>query len=151
MKSARANPEAALYRCPACRGQVGPESLDAADGLTCPCCGRALWFVREPTQGGPARAMLLTEVLDLGATAKQVDEILLATGYPGRLNLDLSRLRFLPNSVLKFLLALRGRLNLVGGALAISGLCLRKHDTLRRAGLTSVFGINEDPQTALSA
>ena len=148
MESSLASAEATLYCCPICRGQVRPESLQSADDLTCPCCGHALWFVRELTHGGPARAMLLTEFLDVGDTAKHVDEILLATGYPSRLNLDLSRLRFLPNSVLKLLLALRDRLKFVGGALVITGLRVRNYNTLTRAHLTNAFDINDDLQTA---
>ena len=80
--------------------------------------------------------------------ALEVHQLLEATGRPNRLIVDLSRLRFLPNSVLKALLALRDRLNLVGGALVIAGLHARNYNTLKRAHLTNVFRISDDPQKA---
>lgn len=92
--------------------------------------------------------MLLTEFIDVGDTRRQLVAILAATRNPSRLILDLSRLHFLPNSVLKLLVALRGRLNLTGGTLVISGLCLRNYNTLRRAHLTTVLSIRDCPETA---
>jgi len=146
MTSSAANPAAGSYGCPICGDRLSADFLLATDDSACPCCGQALWFVRGPACEGGTSVMLLTEFIDGGDTRKQVNAILAATRHPSRLILDLSRLRFLPNSILRLLLALQGRLGSTGGALAISGLRLRNYNTLRKAHLTKVLCIGDEPE-----
>jgi anti-anti-sigma regulatory factor len=91
----------------------------------------------------------VTELINERDTVKQVGEVLAAAGDRRRLIVDLSRLRFLPNSVVKVLLALQRRLRALDGSLMICGLHPANYHALKRARLTTVLNICDDPEDLL--
>jgi anti-anti-sigma regulatory factor len=109
-------------------------------------CGQSLWFVERPMNDTCVVVAPVTELINEGDTVKQVGEVLAAAGNRRRLVVDLSRLRFLPNSVIKVLLALQRRLRALGGSLTICGLHPANYHALRRARLTTVLNICDDPE-----
>ncbi len=140
----------ARFCCPTCGSQISPESLEPAESRLRPPCGHVLWFVRRPMGGDWVVVALVTELISERDTIKQVGEVLAATGGGQRLVLDLSRLRFLPSSVLKLLLALQRRLQSLGGVLVVCGLHPGNYNALRRARLTTVLSIRDDPESLVS-